>query len=116
MSSKDQEWDFRIYDILKAIGKIEIYISKMKFTQFSKNELVIDAVIRNFEIIGEAANKVPIHIRRTYKDIPWEQMKALRNILIHEYAGVDVKVIWHTAKKYLSPLQKQLILLLKDFE
>jgi uncharacterized protein with HEPN domain len=70
--------------------------------------------MRNFEIIGEASNKVPLTIRRSYTDILWDQMRAMRNLLIHEYFGVDVKIVWHTAKKYLPILEKQLEYLLQD--
>ena len=106
MSSR--EWTFRIQDIVKAINKIEMYLEGMTLNQFKKNELVIDAVIRNFEIIGEASKSVPLAIRRLYPDIPWVQMNGMRNILIHEYFGVDVSTVWHTEKRYLPSLKKQL--------
>lgn len=112
MSSK--EWEFRIHDILRSIDKIEAYLEGFSLSQFKNNELVIDAVIRNLEIIGEASKNVPIAVRRLHPDIPWAQMNGMRNILIHEYFGVDTKIIWHTAKKYLPSLRKQLITLLHD--
>ncbi|NGX26139.1 MAG: hypothetical protein K940chlam6_00050 [Chlamydiae bacterium] len=112
MSSR--EWKFRIQDILRSIEKIESYLDGMTLTHFKKNDLVKDAVVRNLEIIGEASKNVPLTIRRTHSDIPWTQMNGMRNILIHEYFGVDAKIVWHTAKKYLPELQKQLIALLKD--
>jgi uncharacterized protein with HEPN domain len=106
MSSRD--WKFRIQDILGSIEKIERYVDGINMTQFKKNELVIDAVVRNLEIIGETSKNVPLAIRNSYPGIPWEQMNGIRNILIHEYFGVDIKIVWHTAKIYLSPLRKQL--------
>ncbi len=106
MSSRD--WKFRIQDILKAIAKIELYLDKMTLAQFKKNEMVIDAVVRNFEIIGEASKNIPSTIRRAHGDIPWHQMNGMRNLLIHEYFGVDVPTVWHTAKKHLPLLKKQL--------
>ena len=95
MSSRD--WFFRIKDILHAIDPIQ------------KNELVIDAVIRNLEVIGEASKSIPANIRRLYPDIPWAQMSGMRNILIHEYFRADIKTVWQTIKKYLPKLQKQLL-------
>ena len=80
----------------------------MTFSEFKRNGLVVDAVIRNFEVIGEASKNVPLAIRRTHPDIPWAQMNGMRNLLIHEYFGVDVKTVWHTAKKYLPALKKRL--------
>jgi len=106
MSSRD--WVFRIQDILKAIGKIETYIDGMTAESFKKNELVIDAVIRNLEVIGEASKSIPLAIRRSHPDIPWDQMNGMRNILIHEYFGVDVPTVWHTVKRHLPSLKHQL--------
>ena len=68
MSSR--KWDFRVRDILIAIGKIENYLKNITLAQFTKNELVVDAVIRNFEIIGEASKNIPIAIRKAHPDIP----------------------------------------------
>jgi uncharacterized protein with HEPN domain len=106
MSSRD--WRFRIQDILKAIQKIEAYTEGMTAVQFKKNELVIDAVVRNLEIIGEASKNIKLTTRRLYPDIPWDQMNGMRNILIHEYFGVDVATVWHTAKTHLPLLKQQL--------
>jgi len=106
MSSRD--WVFRIQDILKAIEKIESYIEGMTVSQFRKNDLVIDAVVRNLEIIGEASKNISPVIRRLHPNIPWDQMNGMRNVLIHEYFGVDVTTVWHTAKNHLPPLKKQL--------
>ena len=112
MSSR--AWVFRIEDILKAIDKIDSYLGSMTLVQFTKNELVVDAVIRNFEIIGEASKNIPSSIKRLHPDIPWEQMNGMRNLLIHEYFGVDVKTVWHTAKGHLPPLKQQLDRLIKE--
>lgn len=108
-SKSSRDWSFRIKDILHAIDKIEHYTKNMTAAEFKKNELVIDAVIRNFEIIGEASNSLPITFQRDYPHIPWRQMIALRNILIHEYFGVDVSTIWQTTRLYLPTLKQQLL-------
>jgi len=107
MSSRDCL--FRIQDILNAIQKIETYIEGMTAVQFKKNELVIDAVVRNLEIIGEASKNISPSTKRLYPNIPWDQMNGMRNILIHEYFGVDVATVWHTAKTHLPFLKKQLV-------
>lgn len=106
MSTRD--WTFRIQDILNAIAKIENFLGKMTFNEFKKNDLVIDAVVRNLEIIGEASKNIPLSIRRSHSSIPWKQMNGMRNILIHEYFGVDVETVWHTTKNNLPVLRKQL--------
>ncbi len=84
----------------------------MTASEFKKNELVIDAVIRNFEVIGEASNSVPLIVQRAHPHIPWKQMIALRNFLIHEYFGVDVATVWQTAHIHLPALKQQLLLLI----
>lgn len=71
MSSRD--WRFRIQDILKSIQKIETYIEGMTAIQFKKNELVIDAVVRNFEIIGEASKNILPSTRCLYPEVPWSK-------------------------------------------
>ena len=75
---------------------------------------MVDAVVRNFEIIGEASKSIPLTVRRSYPNIPWAQMNGMRNVLVHEYFGVDIKIIWHAIKKNLPSLRKQLQLLLKE--
>ncbi len=70
-----------------------------------RDQKTIDAVIRNFEIIGEAATNVPEDIQAKNSEIPWYQLKGMRNILIHEYFGVDNAVLWETVKDDLPPLR-----------
>lgn len=107
--SSSRDWSFRIKDILTSINKIEEYLHTMTLTQFKKNDLVKDAVIRNFEIIGEASNSIPSKIKEKYSEISWREMNDMRNLLIHEYFGVDADIIWHTAKKHLPNLKEKLL-------
>ena len=107
-SKSSRDWSFRIKDILNSIEKIEQYIENMNLTEFKKNQLVIDAVIRNFEIIGEASNHIPKSIQSAHPTIPWRQMIALRNFLIHEYFGIDFNTIWQTAHIHLPALKEGL--------
>jgi len=74
---------------MEAIVKIERYIHGMSFESWQKDEKTVDAVIRNLEVIGEAASHMPIEIQEQFRDVPWEMMKGIRNILAHEYFGVD---------------------------
>jgi uncharacterized protein with HEPN domain len=98
----------RIEDILEAINNIEEYTSGMDFSAWQADRKTVDAVIRNIEVIGEAATHVPMEIQNKYCDVPWKKMKGIRNILIHEYFGVDVEVVWQTIQKDLGPLKKAL--------
>ncbi len=73
-----------------------------------KDQKTIDAVIRNFEVIGEAATHVPDDVQRLFVDVPWGKMKGIRNLLIHEYFGVDAEVLWRTIHDDLPGLKNDL--------
>ena len=97
-------WKHRITDILESINKIQNYVDDMKFDDFQKDEKTIDAVIRNFIIIGEAARNVPDDISAKYPDISWQLMDDMRNFAVHEYWGVELTTIWKTIQDDLPPL------------
>ena len=99
-----REWKIRIEDILDAIRKINQFIEGHHYQSFLTDEKSIDAVIRNFEVIGEAAAQVPEEIKAKYQNIPGEEMKGMRNILIHEYFGVSISSIWKTIESDLPTL------------
>ena len=81
-------------DILSSMMKIRTYIFGLSQEEFSKNGLIIDAVIRNLEIIGEASNRLSSEFRVSQPHVPWSKMTGLRNLIIHEYFGVDSAIIW----------------------
>ena len=88
-------------DILMAINRISEYIEGYDFEHFKKDYKTVDAVIRNFEIIGEASKSLDKKIKEKYRDVPWEEMYYLRNKISHEYFGVDYEIIWDVAINYL---------------
>jgi len=85
----------------------------LNFEQFSKDEKTIDAVIRNLEIIGEAVRKVPDSVKTTHSDIDWFAIIGMRNIIIHEYFGVDIEEVWKTIKKDIPELESTIKAILK---
>lgn len=106
-----RNWNIRITDILEAIARIERYTAGMNVLAFERDEKTMDAVIRNFTIIGEAAARVPESLRKQYSAIPWDKMIGMRNFLVHEYFGITISVIWTTAQHdipALLPLLKQI--------
>jgi len=99
-----RDWRMRVEDILTAIGKIQTYTAGMSLEQFRADGKTVDAVIRNFEIIGEAAGYIPEEVQEQYSDLAWLEMRGMRNIMIHEYFGVSLSIIWHTITHDLEPL------------
>jgi uncharacterized protein with HEPN domain len=99
--------------ILDCIRKIKEYSSGLTFTEFKVNELVQDAIIRNIEIIGEASKKVSLNTKQTYFKVPWKEISGMGDKLIHDYMGIDVKVVWKTIKEDIPRLEKLIAEILK---
>ena len=95
-----------INHILYCIDKIKAYTKGLDYDHFAQNDLIIDAVIRNFEIIGEASKMISENFKQTYYEIPWKEMAGMRDKLIHDYLGVDTGVIWETVQQDIPQLEK----------
>ncbi|HNY78640.1 MAG: DUF86 domain-containing protein [Sedimentisphaerales bacterium] len=91
--------------IRDAIEKIERYIAQTDYEAFCTNDMMIDAVVRELEIIGEAAKHLSDAFVSQHGDVPWHRIKAMRNVLIHEYFGVVLKVVWDTCRSNLPILK-----------
>jgi uncharacterized protein with HEPN domain len=83
------------------MSRIIEYLGEKNFPEFKQNYMLVDAVIRNFEIIGEAAKNIPEKIKEKYPSIPWNKMYGLRNLISHEYFGIDYEMIWEISKNNL---------------
>jgi len=105
-----RDWPLRVQDILEAIGRIERHTRGLDFEGFRRSELAMDAVIRNFEVIGEAARFISSELETRHPDVPWADMRGFRNVLVHEYFGVNTEILWETAKnelpKLVAPLRR----------
>lgn len=93
-------------DMLEAADRVCDYTEGMTFSIFAENEMAVDAVLRNLEVMGEAARHVPPATRSKHPGIPWTSLVGLRNIVIHRYHGVDLENIWQIARTDLPPLRK----------
>ena len=107
---KKGERSYRMYldDILISINRISEYIENYTFIEFKRDYKTVDAVIRNFEIIGEASKNLPSELKEKYSDLPWEEMYLLRNKVSHEYFGIDYEIIWDVATNYLQENKSQI--------
>ena len=101
--------------ILDVIKTIESYLRGVSEAKFNATSLLQDGAIRQIEIIGEAVRHISNDLRKTYPEVPWEDIARLRNKLIHDYFGVDLEKVWVTAKEDLPPLKKQIVQILKDY-
>lgn len=91
--------------IREAIETIEEYLKDVSYDRFVSNKMIIDAVVRELEIIGEASNNISDQFRKEHSGMLWRRMKNMRNFLIHEYFGVNTKVVWDTCKDDLPKLK-----------
>jgi len=108
--------DYKDYviDILQSIETIEKFIKGLSFQNFREDEKTIFAVVRALEVIGEAVKKIPPDIKKKYKQVPWKKMAGMRDKLIHEYFGLNTKVVWRTVKDELPQVRPQIEEILKD--
>jgi uncharacterized protein with HEPN domain len=91
-------------DILDSAGKIIAYTHGLSYDEFIQDSKTIDAVVRNFEIIGEAANRLPDDIKDSSPNINWHKIRGLRNRIVHNYFGIDYDIIWMTKEQFLPQL------------
>ncbi len=103
-------------DIIDAINKVDAFVAGMTFETFEKDAKTNFAVIRAFEIIGEAVKNIPSSVRARHKNIPWKEMAGMREKLIHEYFGIKPRVIWKTIKEDLPTVKPLLNKMLKEIK
>jgi len=106
----------RLQHVLEAISKIKEYIEGETADSFSENSMVLDACLRQLQIIGEACNRVSKELQEENEEIPWSQIIGLRIVVVHQYFGVDEKVIWNIIQNDLSPLNDQVEEILAGLE
>lgn len=114
MNKKDDTVFLR--HILDSSNKVEEYIGNVTETSFHQNTLIQDGVIRQIEIIGEAAGRISKALRDSYPNIPWQDISGMRNKLIHEYFGVNLQAVWLTATNDVPSLKKEVQKILSELK
>jgi uncharacterized protein with HEPN domain len=112
--SPERQWKFRVRHILDAIDKIARYTDGMSFDEFRVDDRTIDAVIRNFLVIGEASGHVPDSVREHFPAVPWKLMEGMRHVLVHDYDTVRLDIVWKTLTDDLPPLVEPLQVLVRE--
>lgn len=105
MSRKDQEITDYLSDILTSIVEIEEFLQGMTYESFASDKKTVNAVIRSLEVLGEAAKHLPTSFRKKHPDIPWSKMAGMRDVLIHDYMGVDLKTVWKVTQERLPEIK-----------
>ncbi len=111
-----REYKDYLVDIIDAIDKAESFVKGMTAETFEKDAKTIFAVVRAFEIMGEAVKRIPSSVRNKYKNVPWKEMAGMRDKLIHEYFGVKPRVVWKTIKQDLPIIKPYLKEMLSRLE
>jgi uncharacterized protein with HEPN domain len=108
--------DLSLYliDILDAIKSIQLFVKGMDYESFKDDDKTVSAVIRKFEIIGEAVKQIPENIRKKYTSVPWRDISGMRDRLIHFYFGADTQLVWTTINDNLPELRRVVAKILRD--
>ena len=108
--------NYKLYleDILAAMRSIQDFVKDIDFEKFKNDDKTSSAVVRKFEIIGEATKQIPSRIRQVHPEIPWKEMAGMRDRLIHFYFGIDYKLVWRTIKERLPELINSLEKVIKE--
>ena len=102
-----RDYNLLLKDIIEAFAKIKRYTVGMTYDDFVNDEKTLDAVLRNFEVIGEAVKGIPDNIRLRYPHMEWREMAGLRDIITHQYFGIDLEIIWDVIEKEVEVLEAQ---------
>ena len=108
--------DPRVYleDMLEGIRRIRSYAHGRSFEDFERDELVVDGIVRNLEVLGEAAKQTPDELKKTHPEVDWRKIAGLRDVLIHQYFGIDLVIVWDIVQNKLPALEFEVRRILQE--
>lgn len=115
-NSRKRDYKDFLIDISYSIEQIEKFVAGFGFEKFKQDEKTKDAVIMRIGVLGEAVNNLPEKFKKEHKEIPWQKIADMRNKLIHEYFGIDIEVVWKTAKEDIPELKNKTLELMKELD
>jgi len=101
----NREFEDYLRDILDAMEKAERFVENLSYEEFTEDDKTVFAVVRALEIIGEATKNIPDDSRKAHPDVPWKDMAGMRDILIHDYFGVDMETVWLTVTERIPKVK-----------
>ncbi len=113
---KKRDYGDFVQDIIDSINDVENFIGRMDFEEFIKDKKTVYSVVRAIEIIGEATKNIPGQIKKKYPEVTWKKMAGMRDRLVHEYFGIDLEILWGTAKEDVPQLRVPFSKVLEDME
>ncbi len=108
--------DYRVYlqDVLEAVANVGEFVGPMSRHEFEGDKKTLHAVVRNLEVIGEAVKGIPPDVRSRHPQVPWQRIAGLRDILIHQYFGIDIDIVWDIVQNKLPELKAQVQAILDE--
>lgn len=103
-----RDYKVLLRDSVEAIDNVVDFVGAMNQQQFANDKKTVHAVVRNLEVIGEAAKGIPPNIRSMHPEVPWQRIAGLRDILIHHYFGIDIEIVWDIVANKLPELKRQI--------
>lgn len=112
----ERDWTLFLKDIRTYSKKIRLYTEDLSMQEFFKDDKTYDAVMRNIQIIGEAIKHLPAEVRKEYKNVDWKKAAGLRDIVVHEYFGINRDIIWDVIQNKIPELEREVKMILKDLK
>ncbi len=109
-----RDWRFRVRDMLAALRNINAYTRGMTYAEFAADRRTTDAVLHNLMTMGESIRWIPKPVLDVHPEVPWRQLHSVRNVIVHEYFGIDKTILWETVRGDLPPLVDKLEAVLKS--